>query len=212
MHKLPCFWRGSREFGRDWFAEDCLHHHSVRPFWRVLSRLGKAPSFPSLSWLKHPTLGREQPFSGLSGPFSALRLRGPGFVSKRLRKRWSVHRADAGEMLGGEESFLGGPGIRQVRQSRKPLSRELHWMVAGEDGVDQLGRQEGQRQDAADLGRINAVGGCDVGEASDRCRRSAAEDSDASAEPDRREPDRERGFAAGRLLERCVFRHRACAS
>ena len=38
-------------------------------------------------------------------------------------------------------------------------------MVAGEDGVDQLGRQEGQRQDAADLGRINAVGGCDVGEA-----------------------------------------------
>ena len=39
-------------------------------------------------------------------------------------------------------------------------------MVAGEDGIDQLGREEGERQDAADLGQINAVGGCDVGEAS----------------------------------------------
>ena len=39
-------------------------------------------------------------------------------------------------------------------------------MVAGEDGIQLLGREECEGQDAADLGQFNAVGGCDVGEAS----------------------------------------------
>ena len=174
-------------------------HHSVCRFWRVLSRLGKAPSFPALSWRLAPNVWRDQPFSGLCLPNFRP------FVSVGLVSCPNVCGSDgrcigrdASEMLGGEESFLGCPGIRQVRQSRKPLSRELHWMVAGEDGVDQLGRRK-----ARGRMRLTSDGSTRLAVAMSvrvliGCRRSAAEDSDATAGPDRPEPDRERGFADGR--------------
>ncbi len=108
-------------------------------------------------------------FGAFSAP-TAKRLSGPIFVSITFGIDAVEHR---GKLIGKAEPLaLLNPGKRQVTDPHHPGRRQLYGLASFEDGLNDIGGEEGQRQPAAYAALVDPVV---LGQITNRWDRPAAQ-------------------------------------